>query len=317
MKVDMEECGVCEDCIDVCMEEAIERRAYTIIIDSEKCDNCGEMCRCLPCRSYIRRIGLTMKIKFTLVDYIIIILVICAVIFAFIHLTSDDSDNTQKTAFDESTVNKIPDVYLRYYKDGFKVTSTVEGFNATTGERTTLHGDVIWEDENGGADVKLLIKTDNGTYLTGLYRYNPYADIYIDHISLESNGEKYKDLVEITAEPKKINSLKEITDGISNDTDFEVTTKISLDSIDPNLMQEITNNLMNHGKRISIKTATSDMDDQIIIKKATKENINDADSILGGIDGTTDLITIRIYNSSDSQIKAIKDNYNVVNIRNF
>ena len=88
-----------------------------------------------------------MKIKFTLVDYIIIILVICAVIFAFIHLTSDDSDNTQKTAFDESTVNKIPDVYLRYYKDGFKVTSTVEGFNATTGERITLHGDVIWEDE--------------------------------------------------------------------------------------------------------------------------------------------------------------------------
>ena len=42
MKVDMEECGVCEDCIDVCMEEAIERRAYTIIIDSTKCDNCGE-----------------------------------------------------------------------------------------------------------------------------------------------------------------------------------------------------------------------------------------------------------------------------------
>lgn len=258
-----------------------------------------------------------MKIKFTLVDYIIIILVICAVIFAFIHLTSDDSDNTQKTAFDESTVNKIPDVYLRYYKDGFKVTSTVEGFNATTGERTTLHGDVIWEDENGGADVKLLIKTDNGTYLTGLYRYNPYADIYIDHISLESNGEKYKDLVEVTAEPKKINSLKEITNAISNDTDFEVTTKVSLDSIDSNLMQEITNNLINHSKRISIKTAASDMDDQIIIKKATKENINDADPILGGIDGTTDLITIRIYNSSDSQIKAIKDNYNVVNIRNF
>ena len=258
-----------------------------------------------------------MKIKFTLVDYIIIILVICAVIFAFIHLTSDDSDNTQKTAFDESTVNKIPDVYLRYYKDGFKVTSTVEGFNATTGDRITIHGDVIWEDENGGADVKLLIKTDNGTYLTGLYRYNPYADIFIDHISLESNGEKYKDLVEVTVEPKKINSIHEITDGISNDTDFEVSTKVSLDSIDPNLMQEITNNLMNHSKRISIKTATSDMDDQIIIKKATKENINDADSILGSIDGTTDLITIRIYNSSDSQIKAIKDNYNVVNIRNF
>ena len=38
LKVDMEECGVCEDC----MEEAIERRAYTIIIDESKCNNCGE-----------------------------------------------------------------------------------------------------------------------------------------------------------------------------------------------------------------------------------------------------------------------------------
>ena len=42
LKVDMEECGVCEDCIDVCLEEAIERKAYTIIIDESKCNNCGE-----------------------------------------------------------------------------------------------------------------------------------------------------------------------------------------------------------------------------------------------------------------------------------
>ena len=42
LKVDMEECGVCEDCIDVCMEEAISRKAYTIIIAPDKCDNCGE-----------------------------------------------------------------------------------------------------------------------------------------------------------------------------------------------------------------------------------------------------------------------------------
>ena len=31
--------------------------------------------------------------KFSLVDYIIIILVICAVVFAFIHITSDDSSH--------------------------------------------------------------------------------------------------------------------------------------------------------------------------------------------------------------------------------
>ena len=38
----MEECGICEDCIDVCMEEAITKKAYKVIIDNEKCDSCGE-----------------------------------------------------------------------------------------------------------------------------------------------------------------------------------------------------------------------------------------------------------------------------------
>ena len=42
MKIDVEECGVCEDCIDVCIEEAIQRKAYTVTIDSEKCTDCGE-----------------------------------------------------------------------------------------------------------------------------------------------------------------------------------------------------------------------------------------------------------------------------------
>ena len=42
MKIDVEECGVCEDCIDVCIEESIQRKAYTVTIDSEKCTDCGE-----------------------------------------------------------------------------------------------------------------------------------------------------------------------------------------------------------------------------------------------------------------------------------
>ena len=112
-----------------------------------------------------------MKIKFTLVDYIIIILVICAVIFAFIHLTSDDSDNTQKTAFDESTVNKIPDVYLRYYKDGFKVTSTVEGYAAiyfpeATGltPSETLQATIKILNNSGKNCQLRLMENENGTY---------------------------------------------------------------------------------------------------------------------------------------------------------
>ena len=135
-----------------------------------------------------------MKLKFTIIDYIIIILVICAIVFAFIHITTDDSSDLQKTAFDESTISKIPDTYLKYYKDGLIVNATVEGYNSTNGKPVTLNGNVVWADDNAG-DVELVIKTDNGTYLAGFYRYNSNYDIYIDHLSLEINGEKFVEII--------------------------------------------------------------------------------------------------------------------------
>ena len=256
-----------------------------------------------------------MKIKFTLIDYIIIILVICAIAFAFIHITTDNSSDLQKTAFDESTVNKLPDTYLKYYKDGFIVKANIEGFNSTTGEKTTLNGTVIWEDDNGGNGVKLLIDSNNKTYLAGLYRTVPDADIYIDHISLESNGEKYKNLCEIKVKPIQISSLKDLANKIPANADYEITTSIALDSLSAHDEQNITNNLLNNGKRESIKGIISD--DSLNIKKATKENINDADSVLGNLNGITEDITIRIYDCQDSQIKEISKNFDVTNIRNF
>ena len=45
--------------------------------------------------------------KLTIVDYIIIIAVICAVVFAFIHITTDDSNDTKTSSYDSSTMNKI------------------------------------------------------------------------------------------------------------------------------------------------------------------------------------------------------------------
>lgn len=254
--------------------------------------------------------------KFTIIDYIIIILVICAVAFAFIHITTDDSSDLQKTAFDESTVNKIPDTYLKYYKDGFKVNATVEGFNSTNGEPVTVSGSVIWEDDNGGGDVKLLIESEGKTYTAGLYRYNPYADIYIDHISLESNGEKYDNLTEITVKAKKVTSLNDLISGIGNDTDYEISTVLSLDDLSTSKVQEITNMLKDSG-RISIKGASADMDNQLIITRATSENINDASSILGNVNGISDKITIRIYDSTDKQVNSIKDKYDVINVKTF
>ena len=256
-----------------------------------------------------------MKIKFTWIDYIIIILVICAIAFAFIHITTDDSSDLKKTAFDESTVNKIPDTYLKYYKDGFIVNATVEGFNSTNGNRTTLNGTVIWEDDNGGNGVKLLIDSNNQTYLVGLYRTVPNADIYIDHISLQSNGEKYKNLCEIKVKPVEINSLKDLTNKLPDDAKYEISTEIGVDSLNSKDSQKLANQLLSNGKRESIRAVHAD--NNLLIKKATKENLNDANSILGNINGATEDITIRIYDCQDSQIKEISKNFNVTNIRNF
>ncbi|WP_292602920.1 adhesin [Methanobrevibacter sp. UBA212] len=256
-----------------------------------------------------------MKIKFTWIDYIIIILVICAIAFAFIHITTDDSSDLKKTAFDESTVNKIPDTYLKYYKDGFIVNATVEGFNSTNGNRTTLNGTVIWEDDNGGNGVKLLIDSNNQTYLVGLYRTVPNADIYIDHISLQSNGEKYKNLCEIKVKPVEINSLKDLTSKLPDDAKYEISTEIGVNSLNAKDSQKLANQLLSNGKRESIRAVHAD--NNLLIKKATKENLNDANSILGNINGATEDITIRIYDCQDSQIKEISKNFNVTNIRNF
>lgn len=255
--------------------------------------------------------------KFSLIDYIIIIVIICAIIFAFIHITTDDSSKLEKTAFDASTINKIPDTYSNYYKDGYIVKSSVEGFNASNGEEVSINGTVKWILDNGGSDVSIIIESDNQTYLTGLYKSVPHADIYINSISLENDGSKYSDLVEFTIKPESITSLNDLIKGIPKNTDYEISTTVNLDSIDPIKLQEISNRLAEHGKRQSVKVSNTDLENQIILVKSNNDNIKDADSILGNINGLTDYITLRVYDCSDSQLDSIEDNYEVTNVRNF
>jgi hypothetical protein len=257
-----------------------------------------------------------MKLKFTLIDYLIIILVVCAVIFAFIHITTDDSSDFQKTAFDASTINKISDTYSNYYKDGYIVKSTVEGFNSTNGEEVTINGTVKWIDDNGGSDVTLLIDSNNQTYTAGLYKNVPNADIYIDSISLENDGSKYDNLVEFKIKSMKITSLTDLTKGLS-DSNYEISTLISLDSLDVTKIQEISNKINSDNKRQAIKMPNELSENQIELLKADKTSMNDANSILGNINGVTDEITIRIYDCNDSQIDNVKNNYEVTNIRTF
>lgn len=253
--------------------------------------------------------------KFTIIDYIIIILIICAVAFAFIHISTDNSSDIQKTAFDASTINKIPDTYSDYYKNGNIVKATVVGLNSSNNKELTLNGTISWIGDDGGSDVSILIDSDNGTYLAGLYKNVPNADIYIDTISLESDGSKYDNLVEFKISPEKINSLNDLCKNLT-DCDCDITTTVTVDSVDTIKLQEIANKFSSNDKRLSIKASTSS-DSQIIITKATVKDINTGSSILGNINGVTDQITIRVYNCSDNQLETIKNNYDVTNIKNF
>lgn len=255
-----------------------------------------------------------MKIKFTLVDYIIIILVICAVIFAFIHITTDDSSNIQKTAFDSSTINKLPETYLNYYKDGHIVKATIEGFNSTNGNKTTLNGTVKWVDE--GSSVRVLIESNNNTYLAGLYKNVPNADIYIDKISIETDGSVYENLTEFSVNAKNITSLNDLRKNITN-ANYDISTTIATNPINNGKMQELENVISMHSKRLAIKTTTAEFENQLIITKADKQTLDDGNSVLGNVSGVTEKITIRIYNCSDSDMQNIKNNYDVTNIRNF
>lgn len=258
-----------------------------------------------------------MKIKFTIVDYIIIILVICSIAFAFIHITSDDSSTMQKTAFDSSTINKIPENYMGHYREGHVLTATVEGYNSTNNEEISTNGTIIWEDDDGGSDVKILLSNENGTFLLGTYKNNPNSDIYIDHLSIESNGDVYSNLTEITLKGKNITSLKNLTSKIPNGTDYEISTRISIDPLKSTDIQQITNLINEHNKRFAIKSATTDNEDQLILVRADSETLGYGDSVLGDFDGVTGEITIRIYNCSDSQLNAIKNSGDVVKIKTF
>jgi hypothetical protein len=256
-----------------------------------------------------------MKEKFTLIDYLILVLVICAIAFAFIHITTDDSSDIQKTAFDASTINKIPETYSNYYKDGLIVKASVDGFNASTGEEASLNGTVKWIGDNDDGNVKVLIENNGTSYLAGLYKNVPEADIYINKISLETDGSKYDNLVEIKANPEKISSINDLNKNLSN-AEFEISTEISFDSIDQIKIQEMLNKINSHDKRAAI-TSENEMGNKLVFENADEQNLNDANSILGNVNGITNELTIRIYNCSDSQLNQIKDNYDVTNIRKF
>lgn len=250
-------------------------------------------------------------------DYAIIILVICAIVFAFIHITSDDDSASESTSYDSSTLNKIVEKYLTYYRQGYMVNTTVHGFNATDGKPVTLSGNIKWMDDDRGSNVKALVNSNGSDYIVGLYNQVPNADVYINSMTLEINGDKYSNLTEIKVNPKNITSINDLFSGISNDTEYELTTTVSLNSLDSATLQEITNQLFQNDERISIKGSNNGLTNQINIVRATNTELSQANTVLGELSGITNEITIRIYNCSDNDINTIKDNFDVYNIQKY
>ncbi|KZX15484.1 hypothetical protein MBCUT_14810 [Methanobrevibacter cuticularis] len=252
--------------------------------------------------------------RLTIVDIAIILLIIVAVVFAFSQVGADD-DKGQSVSFDSSTLNKLVEKYLSFYRDGNVIKTSVGGYNSSSGEYQELHGTVLWVDDNSGAGVRVLIDVDGESVLAGLYKDVKNADIYIEHITLETTGEKYKNVTEFKINPMQIDNLNEINEGIPNNTNYTVSTTIATDLEDSQSYQELSNELYINGKRNSIRPLAIDAQSQLLINMAKTKEIAIASEILGSLNGQTDIITIRIYGTTEKDIAAIKNAYDVINIR--
>ena len=251
--------------------------------------------------------------KLTIIDWIIILCIILAVCFAFIYIATDDN-GTESTSIDSTTMSKVGQKYSEYYLEGDIITTTIEGYNASNGKNININGTVLWEDDDSGANTKLLIDSGGHKYLAAVYNDVKNADIYIDELTLEKNGSKYNNTVECTISPMNINTLNELITGIPNGTNYEISTTVASSTKDTQTYQEITNQLYENHCRICIKPENAALQDQIEIIRATGKEINIASNILNQLDGKTDSIKLRIYNCNNTTLENIESNYNVTNV---
>jgi len=241
------------------------------------------------------------KPKFTLIDYLIILGIIIAIIFAFIHISTENE--SQAISFDTSTFTKVGEKYLIFYNEGKIINTTISGYNSTTGEKVEIHGEILWLD-NAKPYTKILVKTNDDIILAGLQEESPEADIYIDKVSLETDGSKHHNITDITIKPKNITSFNDLIFDLGNNTEYEITTTVTLsDDINGSLFQELINKLFGKNKKVPVKSSMTGFQNQIIITRATAEEIAIIDEFLGDTNGVTNEIQIRIYDLSEKDIK--------------
>lgn len=252
--------------------------------------------------------------KFTIIDLLIIIAIIVAVFFAFTNITVDE-DKRESVSFDTSTLSKLPEKYLSFYREGKIVETSVGGYNSSSGKYEEIHGRIVWLDDRRGTNINILIDVNGEKILAGLYKDVKDADIYIEQITLETSGEKYKNITEVQVKPMTISYLDEINDKIPDNINYSINTVIAVDTKDSQIYQELSNELYFSGKKISVRPLNDDSEDKIYLSSAEPKEIALASEILGTINGQTNSIVIRLYNASSDDIAAIKNIYDVVSIR--
>ena len=232
--------------------------------------------------------------KITIIDILIIICIIGAVGFAIYHITDDDSTKASAISFDYSTNPKMLETYLDYYKEGKIVTSEIVGTDAKSGEKIELNRRVLWLGEDGNGRVNVLLDDNGKPLLAGFYIDVPNADLFIDSISLETNGDTYKNFKDITVSPKEINNLNDLISEIPNGTHCEISTSISIDNFDSVKYQKLLNAL-NENKKPCIVLRNSQTN-TLEINRANENDLKIASEILGDFNGQTSQIRLRTYN---------------------
>jgi len=230
--------------------------------------------------------------KITIIDILIIICIIGAAGFAIYHMTDDDSLNASATSFDYSTNSKILETYLDYYKNGNVVTSTIVGTDAKTGEKVELNGKVLWLGESENEKINVLLDNNGKPLLAGFYKDVPNADLFIDSISLESNGDTYKNVKDISVAPKEIGNINDLISEMPNGSHCEISTSIAIDNLDGVKYQKLLNALYDNKKPCIVMNAETNV---LEINRANKTDLKTASEILGDFNGQTSQIRIRTY----------------------
>ena len=256
--------------------------------------------------------------KFTIIDILIILCIIGTVVFAFIQ-TGESGEKTEAVSFDSSTMNKFAEKYLSFYREGKIVKTHMGGYNSSSGEYQELYGTVIWVDDNSGYEVRVLIDVDGDSnhvpILATRYKDIKNSDIYIEHITLETTGENYKNVTEIKIKPQNIITINELTNKIGNNTNYTISTTIAIDEKDSITFQELSNELFLNTRKESVQSVFEGVYDQLSIVMAGSGELSIASEILGTINGKTGLITVRIYNSNPEEVKAMEEAFDVFNVQ--